>query len=152
MSATIPSGQSDSEALREKYKAYKLAPDVTHLRRRFERGDGAGAMLVVAASCGCTVMHNEFRTLIDEPIKYGPNADRVRTKKRNKKIAKARRAIATMVTNGEEPEEFPDHWKHAREPIARAQHQQGIHRWLSTARASSPGSEATRPARRTARR
>jgi len=45
-------------------------------------------MLAVAASSGCTVIRNEFRTLIAEPIKFGDNVDIVRTTKRNKKLAK----------------------------------------------------------------
>lgn len=46
------------------------------------------AMLAVTASSGCTVIRNEFRTLISEPIKYGNNVDVVRTAKRNRKLAK----------------------------------------------------------------
>lgn len=46
------------------------------------------AMLVIAAFGGCTVIRNEFRTLIAEPLKYGDNVDIVRTTKVNKEIAK----------------------------------------------------------------
>jgi len=42
-------------------------------------------------------------------------------------ITNARREIATKVADGEELEDFPDHWKKAREPIARAQHQKCVY-------------------------
>jgi len=45
-------------------------------------------LLAVAAAGGCTVIRNEFRTLVSEPIKYGDNVDIIRTTKWNKKLAK----------------------------------------------------------------
>jgi hypothetical protein len=47
------------------------------------------AMLAVSASCGCTVIRNEFRTVVSEPFKFGDNVDIVRTTERNKKLAKS---------------------------------------------------------------
>lgn len=65
------------------------------------------SLLLLASASGCTVIRNEWRTLISQPLKYATNIDFVRSKKSSKALGE--QAWNTFIAYRPEHSDSPDY-------------------------------------------